>query len=158
MCYNILGKAANAAKGVTLLNARNREGPLYFPLFVELAGRRAIVVGGGFVAAKRAAALASFGASVKLVAPRLGLEAERLVRAGKAAWLMAEFAPALLEGCDLAVAADRREVNRAVGEAARQMCVLCSVEDSREESSFLFPTAKRLAQRIFGRYFGRRHT
>jgi uroporphyrin-III C-methyltransferase/precorrin-2 dehydrogenase/sirohydrochlorin ferrochelatase len=158
MCYNILGTHANAAKGAILLNARNREGPLYFPLFVELSGRRAIVVGGGLVAAKRAATLASFGASVKLVAPKLGHEAERLVRGGKAAWLRAGFASALLEGCDLAVAADRRDTNRAVAEAARAMCVLCSVEDSREESSFIFPTAKRLAQRFIGRYFGRKRT
>jgi hypothetical protein len=145
-------------KGVTVLNARNRENPLYFPLFVDLSGRRAAVVGGGLLAAKRAATLNGFGASVKLIAPKLGFEAERLVRAGKAAWLRAEFAPALLEGCDLIVAAERRAVNHAVSEAAKEMCILCSVEDSREESSFVFPTARRLAQRIVGRYFGRKHT
>jgi uroporphyrin-III C-methyltransferase/precorrin-2 dehydrogenase/sirohydrochlorin ferrochelatase len=143
---------------VTVLNDKKRENPLYFPLFVELSGRRAVVVGGGFIAAKRAATLAGFGAAVKLIAPKIGFEAERLVRAGKAAWLKAEFAPELLEGCDLIVAADRRGVNHAVSEAARAMCILCSVEDSREESSFVFPSAKRLAQRIVGRYFGRKRT
>jgi siroheme synthase-like protein len=149
---------SKAAKGVTVLNDNIREGHLYFPLFVELSGRRAAVVGGGLAAAKRAAALAGFGASVKLIAPKLGFEAERLVRAGKAAWLRAAFAPALLEGCDLIVAADRRAVNRAVAEAAKAMCILCAVEDSREESSFVFPTAKCLAQRIVGRYFGNKRT
>lgn len=146
-------------KGVTVLNSRaHRENPRYFPLYVELSGRRAVVVGGGRLAAKRAATLASFGAGVKLIAPKLCPEAERFVRAGKAAWLKAEFAPRLLIGCDLIIAAENRAVNHAVSEAAREMSILCSVEDSREESSFIFPTAKRLAQRIVGQYLGRKNT
>jgi hypothetical protein len=158
MWYNNLGPAQTSPKGVTVLNGRNREIPRYFPLLVELSGRRAAVVGGGITAAKRAATLAGFGAAVKLIAPKLGFEAEKLVRAGKAAWLKAEFSPELLEGSDLVVAADKRAVNHAVSEAAREMCILCSVEDSREESSFVFPTAKYLAQKIIWRYFGHKRT
>ena len=144
-------------KGVTVLNNRaHRENPRYFPLFVDISGRRAVVIGGGLIAAKRAAALAGFGADVKLIAPGLSPEAERLVRAGKASWLKAEFAPELLIGCDLIIAAEKHAVNLAVSEAARELCILCAVEDSRENSSFIFPTAKRLAQRIVGQYFGRK--
>jgi siroheme synthase-like protein len=143
---------------VTVLNGRNRGIPRYFPLLVELSGRRAAVVGGGITAAKRAATLAGFGAAVKIIAPKLGFEAERLVRAGKAAWLKTEFSPELLEGCDLVVAADRRAVNQTASEAAREMCILCYVEDCREESSFIFPTAKNLAQKIIWQYIGRKHT
>ncbi len=111
----------------------------YFPLFVNLTGRRAAVVGGGASAAHRAAKLADFGANVRIIAPRLSSEAQQLVRQKKASWLRAVFSPALLEGCDLAVAADSRSVNRAVAEAAKSMSLLCSVDDSRCESSFVFP-------------------
>ncbi len=111
----------------------------YFPLFVNLTGRRVTVVGGGAAAAGRAARLADFGANVRIIAPRLSLEAQRVVRQKKASWLRACFSPALLEGSDLAVAADCRAVNRAVAEAAKSMSLLCSVEDSRGESSFIFP-------------------
>ena len=43
-----------------------------FPLFVDLTGRRAVVVGGGPVGLRRAKALAEFGAEVTLISPRCG--------------------------------------------------------------------------------------
>ena len=43
-----------------------------FPLFVDLRGRRAVVVGGGPVALRRAKALLDFGAQVTLIAPGCG--------------------------------------------------------------------------------------
>ena len=42
-----------------------------FPLFVDLTGRRAVVVGGGPVGLGRAAARARFGAAVTVIAPAL---------------------------------------------------------------------------------------
>ena len=43
--------------------------PDLFPLFLDLAGRRVVVVGGGSVAARRVAALLDAGARVQVVAP-----------------------------------------------------------------------------------------
>ena len=40
-----------------------------FPLFVDLYGRRCVIVGGGAIAARRAAVLGEFGASVTVIAP-----------------------------------------------------------------------------------------
>ena len=42
-----------------------------FPLFVSLYGRRALVVGGGKIAARRARVLACFGCRVQVIAPKL---------------------------------------------------------------------------------------
>ena len=42
-----------------------------FPLFLDLTGRRAVVLGGGTVGLRRAEALAQFGAEVTVIAPRL---------------------------------------------------------------------------------------
>ena len=42
-----------------------------FPLFIDLAGRRAVVVGGGAVGLRRAAVLARFGAQVTVISPAL---------------------------------------------------------------------------------------
>ena len=44
--------------------------PLRFPLFVNLAGEKAVVVGGGAVACRRAEVLSRFGAEVTVIAPR----------------------------------------------------------------------------------------
>ena len=40
-----------------------------FPLFVDLRGRRAVIVGAGPIALRRAGVLLSFGAEVILIAP-----------------------------------------------------------------------------------------
>ncbi|MEP6598876.1 MAG: uroporphyrinogen-III C-methyltransferase [Actinomycetota bacterium] len=48
------------------------------PLLLDLAGRRALVVGGGAVATRRASALAEAGALVDVVAPRLSDEIRRI--------------------------------------------------------------------------------
>ena len=40
-----------------------------FPLFVDLTGRRCVIVGGGAIAARRAAVLSRFGAAVTVIAP-----------------------------------------------------------------------------------------
>ena len=42
-----------------------------FPLFVDLTGKRAVVIGGGTVGLRRAEVLARFGAEVTVVSPAL---------------------------------------------------------------------------------------
>ena len=42
-----------------------------FPLFVDLTGRAAVVIGGGKVGLRRAEVLRRFGADVTLISPRL---------------------------------------------------------------------------------------
>ena len=64
-----------------------------FPLFVDLAGRRAVVVGGGPVGLRRAKALAEFGAEVTLISPRCGEAPPPQVR-----YLPRPYAPGIWKG------------------------------------------------------------
>ena len=106
-----------------------------FPLFVDLAGRRVVVVGGGPVGLRRAKALAEFGAEVTLISPRCGEAPPPQVR-----YLPRPYAPGDLEGAFLAVAATgSREINRQVGEEARMLGIPVSVADCEAECSFYFP-------------------
>ena len=54
------------------------EGASYYPVFLDVRGRTALVVGGGAVAERKAAGLARAGACVRVVAPTVtaGLEAQ----------------------------------------------------------------------------------
>ena len=105
-----------------------------FPAFLRLAGRRAVVVGGGAVACRRAAALAAFGAEVTVIAPACAALPEGVH------WLKRPYRAGDLAGARLAVAAtDDRSVNRAVGEEARRLNIPVSVADAPEECTFFFP-------------------
>lgn len=102
-----------------------------FPVFLKLAGREVLVVGGGPVAASRLAALVEAGARVTVVAPEIRPECERpgvcLVRRG--------FAPGDLDGAWLVVAAAPPEVNRQVAEAAEQRRVFVNAVDDAQRAS-----------------------
>ena len=119
------------------------------PLFVDLQGKLAVVVGGGTVAARRTGALLRFGARVRVVAPRVK---ERLAGAE---YVLRPYAPGDLTGADLAVAAtDDRAVNRAVGEEAKVQGIPVSVADCPEECTFFFPavcTGENLVAGVIGR-------
>ena len=51
--------------------------PDLFPVFLKLAGRRVLVVGGGIVATSKIAALQRAGAAITVVAPAVSAAIER---------------------------------------------------------------------------------
>jgi uroporphyrin-III C-methyltransferase/precorrin-2 dehydrogenase/sirohydrochlorin ferrochelatase len=61
-----------------------------YPLLLDLAGRAALVVGGGPVAARRAAGLADAGAVVTVIAPAICEDLMDLVAGGSVVWVPRE--------------------------------------------------------------------
>ena len=120
-----------------------------FPLFIDLNGRKAVVVGGGAIACRRAGVLRAFGARVTLVAPEWKEHIEGV------SWLQRPYQSGDLAGAVLAVAAtDDRAVNRLVGEDARALGIPVSVADAPEECTFFFPaicTGGELVAGVIGR-------
>ena len=51
-----------------------------FPLFIDLTGRKAVVVGGGAVGLRRAKALRRYGAEVTVVSPDLAGDAGEAIQ------------------------------------------------------------------------------
>src|SRR5215471_225690 len=104
------------------------------PIFVTLAGRRVLLVGGGMVAAAKLRQLQAVGADVVVVAPSVH---EDIVRSGI---LVARrpFEPVDLDGAWFVVAAATPEVNRAVASAAEERHVFVNaVDDPSNASAFL---------------------
>ena len=105
-----------------------------FPLFVDLAGKKALVIGGGTVGLRRAEVLARFGAEVTVVSPTLSREVERIRHIPR------KYTLGDLEGAFLAVAAsDDPQVNEAAGREARQLGVLFNRSDAPADCDFFFP-------------------
>ena len=106
-----------------------------FPLFVDLHGARAVLVGGGAVSARRAGVLLRFGANITVIAPEL-----RAPFPPEVVHLPRPYQAGDLAGAVLAVAAtDSRAVNRSVGEEARERGIPVSVADCPKECTFFFP-------------------
>ena len=112
----------------------------YFPLFLDLAGKQVLLVGGGEVAARKYALLKDAGAKISVVAPLLGDELAREVAAGALVHHAREFAANDIDGMWLIVAATNdRAVNAAAAAAANSARIPCNVVDDRELSSFIMP-------------------
>ncbi len=45
--------------------------PLYYPIFLNISGKRCVVIGGGQVALRKVRTLLEHGASVQVIIPRL---------------------------------------------------------------------------------------
>lgn len=105
-----------------------------FPLFVDLTGRKAVVIGGGPVGLRRARVLGRFGADVTLISPKLSGEA------GDARWVRRAYRPGDLEGAYLVIAAaGDPEVNAAAGREARAAGAFFNRADLPSECDFYFP-------------------
>ena len=110
------------------------------PLFVKLAGRRAVVVGGGAMAAVRVRQLVEAGAVVKVVAPEVREEIEPLA----AELHRRPFREDDLDGAWYAVAAATADVNRDVAAAAEvRRILLNAVDDPSQATAYAAATVRR---------------
>jgi len=102
-----------------------------FPLFLRLAGRRVVLVGGGRVAAGKLGALLQAGADVLVVAPEVTPE----IAAAGVRIVQRAFEASDLRGAWLVVAAAPRDVNRSVAEAATARGIFVNAVDDVESAS-----------------------
>ena len=110
-----------------------------FPIFVKLAGKLVVVVGGGAIAEGKIESLLSAGARIRLIAPQLQPQIAEWVRFGKIEWLPKEFAAGDLEGATLVIAATSApSVNQAVFEEADAQKILCNAVDDIENCHFYY--------------------
>lgn len=111
-----------------------------FPVFFTLGGRRALVVGGGDAAARKAELLRAAGARIVLVAPTVGGEVAQMIDEGHVVWAGSVFDEGDLDGVALViVASDDPAVQLLVSQAAQRRAVPVNVVDRPALSSFIMP-------------------
>ena len=112
-----------------------------FPIFANLAGRRALIVGGGAVAERKAALLLSAGAQVDVAAHEVTTQFGKWIAAGKARHCGQVFDEQQLDGCWLAIAAtDDRALNARVAAAATARRIFVNVVDDPPLCTFQVPS------------------
>jgi precorrin-2 dehydrogenase / sirohydrochlorin ferrochelatase len=116
----------------------------YYPIMMDLEGKRALVVGGGAVAQRKVLTLLDFGARVDVVSREITPALGELVKEGRVRLLGPDFREEHLEGAVLAIAAtDRAPVNRLVSEACRARRIPVNVVDRPEHCTFIVPAMVR---------------
>ena len=112
----------------------------YYPIFLDLAGKPALIVGGGETAARKLRLLRKAGADITLVAPEVVPEIAALAKSGEINWQGRRFQPSDLDGrVAVHAASGLAEVDRAVAEAARAAGLPVNAVDDPEASSFIMP-------------------
>lgn len=113
-----------------------------FPIFLKLKGRRALVVGGGTMAAVRVKQLLAANARVTVIAPTLGSAIAKLVELRAVNVLLKSFESSdLTRDYILAIGAtDEARVNALLAGEAERLGVLYNVVDDTEHSSFYTPS------------------
>jgi precorrin-2 dehydrogenase/sirohydrochlorin ferrochelatase len=110
----------------------------YYPLYVDLRGKRVVVVGGGMVAGRKIESMAEAGARVKVIAPEIIQDIEKMT---DIEITKKDYEKGDLKGAFLVIAAtDNMSTNVAVREDALEMRIFCNVVDKPEMCSFIVPS------------------
>ncbi len=113
----------------------------FLPIFMNLTGRRCLVVGGGDVATRKACLLHKAKAQVYLVSPHVTEGLQEAIDAGLYEYRQGEFTAEDLNGCYLVIAAtDNESVNAHIAQLADQRCILANVADDAEAGHFILPS------------------
>ena len=113
----------------------------FLPIFMNIRGQRCLVVGGGEIAARKAALLQEAGAEIAVVSPELSSSLARQVEQGSVTHREGTFEASDLDGVSLVIAAtDDGEVNREVSELAKARQLPVNVVDNPELCSFIVPS------------------
>jgi uroporphyrin-III C-methyltransferase/precorrin-2 dehydrogenase/sirohydrochlorin ferrochelatase len=110
----------------------------YLPIFIDLKGQECVVVGGGDIAARKAALLVKAKANVTVISPKLANTTRKMLDAGEISWIESSFDASLIDSPRLMIAAtDIEAVNEAVYSVAKEKHILVNVADSPEQCDFI---------------------
>ena len=111
-----------------------------YPIFLELAGRRAVVIGGGAVAVRKAQVLLDAGARLVVVAEHADDMLTALCTGSDAELIRSKYSRNYLAGAVLVIAAtNNRQVNKQVYKDCHELEILCNVVDDPELCDFFVP-------------------
>ncbi|RED64099.1 precorrin-2 dehydrogenase/sirohydrochlorin ferrochelatase family protein [Cohnella lupini] len=116
----------------------------WYPIILQMDGRRCIVVGGGAVAQRKSEGLLQAKADIRVISPKLTPVLQEWANAGLLQWDEREAKEEDLDGATLVFAAtDRPEVNRWIAEIAGLRGIPYNIADNGEEGDFLVPAVLR---------------
>lgn len=112
----------------------------HLPVLLNVKGHRALVVGGGTVAARKTDLLVRAGCDITVIAPKINDDMARLVQENGIEHRTDELVPEDLDGCTIAFGATSdRATNRKLSDLAKAAGVKVNVADDPELCDFIMP-------------------
>ena len=113
----------------------------YYPIFLNIRGKKCIVVGGGQVAHRKVMTLLEHKANVEVISHDPCLELRQLYKTGDINLIRRAYQAGDLQEAFIAIAATNdSNVNSEIMKEARKTKVLVNVVDDAESSDFILPS------------------
>ena len=117
---------------------------VYYPVYLDLRDRLALIIGGGEVAERKVASLLRCGARVNIVAKTLTSSFEKWEEEGRIRYLGKAYQSSFLDGAFLVIAAtDDPDLNQKVSKDAEKRGILINAVDQPEDCNFIVPSILR---------------
>lgn len=108
----------------------------YYPIFLDIEGKKCVVIGGGNVAKRKIKGLLRAKANVVVISPDLDNELKNRVL-----WIGREYKDGDLEDAFIAIAAtNNKEVNQMVYNEAEMKGILVNIVDNPDLCRFIVPS------------------
>ena len=118
--------------------------PNYYPLMLDVRGRRAIVIGGDRVAAEKATALSASGAHVSMLSQEFCTELLAMAEQKQVTLWHKAYAPGDLAGAFVVIAATNDpQLIQAIWSETQERGQLVNIVDVPEYCSFILPSVLR---------------
>lgn len=115
-----------------------------YPIFLSLAGKACLIVGGGQVAERKAASLLEYEAQVRLVSPRVEASIAAWASDGLLTWIPRKFEVQDLEGVSMVfIATDTIQLNQEIATLCRERGILVNAVDDPPNCDFFVPSVLR---------------
>ncbi len=116
----------------------------YYPIFLDIAGKRCVIVGGGKVAERKCMPLLASGAKVTVISPEITSLLEKQREKGMLRHIGRNYRAGDIRSAFLViVATDSAEINRGVVSDAESQGVLLNVVDNPSLCNFIVPSVLR---------------
>ncbi len=116
----------------------------YYPVNLDICGRKCLVVGGGSVATRKVKSLLDCGAQVTVVSPAINEALEKLDRESNLDLQRRSYQSTDLEGHFLVIGAtDDMRLSRRISADAESRGMLCNIADVPDVCNFILPAVIR---------------
>ena len=113
----------------------------FYPIHVNIKGRKCLVIGGGKTAGRKASTLVRYGGKVVVISPIAAMRIKTLSAKKKILWCKRPYKATDLNQAFLVFCAtDSEKLNREIKEEARKRGVIVNVVDSPEDCDFISPS------------------